>query len=394
MQATEGKALVAQYGPEPELERRLKTLHGWLVNEAYPRWADQGYDRHRGGFQELLESAGPVVGVPRRARVQVRQLYAFARAAELGWNGDATELVTRGWEYFFRNYRRPDGLYRTLIRPDGTALDDRALLYDQAFVLLALAESHRRGGRLESAQLTAARQLRGKLFELLKCAGPGYRSGLPEALPLLENPHMHLLEAAQNWALVDADPAWQAMADEIVALALGHMIDPGVGALFERFDEHWRALRGDLDRLVEPGHQFEWAWLLLRARGSSPADRCIEAAMRLVDIGETYGIHGGVAVSSLHADFSVHDGQARLWTQTERLKAALALARLTHDSRYWNAATLAAHSLWRYLDAGAPGLWHDRLDAGGAFRAEPAPASTFYHLVVAIAEGRLDEGTA
>lgn len=393
MQATEAQPLAAQHGPGPELERRLKTLHSWLVNEAYPRWAQQGYDRHYGGFQELLASAGPVVGVPRRARVQMRQLYAFARATDLGWTGDATELMAGGWEYFFRNYRRADGLYRTLIGPNGTVLDDRAFLYDQAFVLLALAESHRRGGP-ESAPLAAARQLRGKLFNLLKCAGPGYRSGLPDGLPLLSNPHMHLLEAVQNWALIDADPAWQSMADEIVALALGSMIDASLGALFERFDEHWRALNGDFDCLVEPGHQFEWAWLLLRARDPSPSDRSIEAAMRLVDIGETYGIHRGVAVLSLHADLSVHDGQARLWAQTERLKAALALARLTHDSRYWNMATLAAHSLWRYLDASAPGLWHDRLSAEGEFLSEAAPASTFYHLVVAIAEGLLDQGAA
>ncbi len=318
--------------------------------------------------------------------MQVRQLYAFARAADLGWAGDATELMAGGWEYFFRNYRRADGLYRTLVAPDGTVLDDRALLYDQAFVLLALAQSHCRSGPA-SAPLAAAVHLRGRLFDLLKCAGPGYRSGVPEGFPLLSNPHMHLLEAVQSWALIDEDPAWQSMADEIVALALGHMIDPVVGALSERFDEHWQALSGDGDRLIEPGHQFEWAWLLLRARGFAPLDQSIEAAKRLVDIGENYGVHRGAAVMSLNADLSVHDGQARLWAQTERLKAALALARLTHDSRYWNMATLAVRSMWRYLAASAPGLWHDRLNADGTFLAEPAPASTFYHLVVAIAEG-------
>ena len=112
--------------------------------------------------------------------------------------------------------------------------------------------------------------------------------------------------------------------------------------------------------------------------------------MQLVEIGETYGVHGGVVVLSLRADFSVNDGQGRLWAQTERLKAALALARLTHDSRYWDIATLAADCVWRYIDADAPGLWRDRLESNGEFLAEPAPASTFYHLVVAIAEGRLE----
>ena len=133
----------------------------------------------------------------------------------------------------------------------------------------------------------AARELRSRLFDLLKCAGPGFRSGRPDGVPLLSNPHMHLLEAVQNWALIDADPAWQSMADEIEALALGHMIDPSTGVLFERFDEHWRGLNGEADRLIEPGHQFEWAWLLLRARDPLSSASRVQAAMRLVEIGET-----------------------------------------------------------------------------------------------------------
>jgi mannose/cellobiose epimerase-like protein (N-acyl-D-glucosamine 2-epimerase family) len=318
--------------------------------------------------------------------VQVRQLYAFARAGQLGWPGDATGLIERGWDYFFRHYQRADGLFRTVVAADGTVLDDRALLYDQAFVLLALAESHRLNGALPRAR-AAATELRGKLFSLLRGAGLGFKSGLPEGLPLLANPHMHLLEAVQSWALIDADPAWQSMADEIVALAIERMIDPELGAVFERFDGRWRALSDDADRLLEPGHQFEWAWLLLRARGGSTAERRLDAAVRLADFGETHGIRGGVAVYSLHADLRVHDGQARLWAQTERLKAALALARLQQEHRYWHMATLAAQSMLRYLDVSASGLWYDRLDAAGHFVTEPAPASDFYHLVVAIGEG-------
>jgi mannose-6-phosphate isomerase len=40
----------------------------------------------------------------------------------------------------------------------------------------------------------------------------------------------------------------------------------------------------------------------------------------------------------------------------------------------------------RYLDTPIPGLWYDKIDAQGQRVDEPAPASTFYHLVAAIAE--------
>ena len=46
----------------------------------------------------------------------------------------------------------------------------------------------------------------------------------------------------------------------------------------------------------------------------------------------------------------------------------------------------AADALMRYLDCPIPGLWRDRIDAQGNVVDEPAPASSFYHLVAAIAE--------
>ena len=57
----------------------------------------------------------------------------------LGWPGPWREAAQHGLDGLVARYRRPDGLYRTLVAPDGDALDETAMLYDQAFVLLALA---------------------------------------------------------------------------------------------------------------------------------------------------------------------------------------------------------------------------------------------------------------
>ena len=367
------------------LKREQQLLRGWLLNDAYPLWAAQGYDRLRGGFEDTLTTEGPSPDQPRRARVQVRQVYAFARGASLGWNSDeARRLATQGLDYFLTHYRRSDGLFRTLVAADGKPLDDRAFLYDQAFVLLALAESERllRPG---SELVDLARALRSALYRQLKRPGPGFSSGVPDATPLLSNPHMHLLEAALSWMSVGDDAEWRTLADEIVALALGRFIDAGSGALRENFDQHWAPLPGTAGRIVEPGHQFEWAWLLLcwaRAGGAGSS----HAAATLVQIGETHGIAGGVAINALLDDFSIHDGEARLWPQTERLKAAALMAATTHEPRYWSMAVRAAQGLRRYLATEVPGLWYDRLMADGQFVQQSAPASSFYHIVCAIAE--------
>ncbi|MDB6091803.1 MAG: mannose-6-phosphate isomerase [Gammaproteobacteria bacterium] len=362
----------------------LRSLQRWLADDAYPLWARQGYDDVHGGFHETLGSDGPVANEPRRARVQLRQIYSFARAADLGWRENACGLVTGGLDYFFAHYRRSDGLFRTLVAPNGTGLDDSALLYDQAFVLLALAESQKISGS-DPKLVQAAQALRSRLYEHLKRPGPGFSSGVPDALPLLANPHMHLLEAALSWTTVSDEPAWRALADEIGHLALERLIDSRTGALHERFAESWTPLSSPAQRIVEPGHHFEWAWLLLRW-GNRPDTAVLNAATRLVEIGETHGVRQGVAVNALLEDFAVHDGAARLWPQTERVKVAVRLAMLTGDPRYWSMTERATEGLRRYLDTEVPGLWFDRLTVDGQFVRERSPASSFYHIVGAIGE--------
>ena len=61
-------------------------------------------------------------------------------------------------------------------------------------------------------------------------------------------------------------------------------------------------------------------------------------------------------------------------------------ARLTSEPRYFKMAADAADGVMRYLDCPLPGLWYDKIDAQGKRIDEPAPASSFYHLVAAIAE--------
>ena len=173
---------------------------------------------------------------------------------------------------------------------DGSVLDDRAVLYDQGFVLLASAESQNVLGPQPELLQTAGLP-RAALYQQLKRPGPGFSSGVPDRLPLLANPHMHLLEAALSWIRIDDDPAWSALAAEIVALALGRFIDPVSGALREHFDADWVPLAGTAGRIIEPGHQFEWAWLLLRWNGAD-GGAVRQTAVRLVQIGESHGIRG------------------------------------------------------------------------------------------------------
>lgn len=369
-----------------ELIELSETLKTWLLDEAYPVWWLQGADREHGGFHERLQQDGIPTTDARRARLHPRQMYAYSLGEELGWSGPSDEAVRHGLEFFLTHYRRADRLFRSLVSAEGASVDDRALLYDQAFALLGLAAAF---DELDDEGLRdAARELydvlRLHLTNPLTC----FEESTPRLLPLLSNSHMHLLEASLAWMDLDHDLRWQQLGTQIVQLALTRFVDPVSGFVREFFDERWQPVAGIEGRIVEPGHQFEWGWLLLRwsERASDPA--VLDVGLRLIELGERHGVDSqrGVAITSLLSDCSVRDPVARLWSQTERLKAACIAAERTGQPQYWAMGTAAARALLKYLDVPLRGLWRDKMLADGSFVDEPAPASSFYHIVCAIAE--------
>jgi len=283
------------------------------------------------------------------------------------------------WARFVDVYRRPDGLFINRAAGDGTPLDREADVYEQAFALLAMA-ALQAADPSRPLEEEAARVL--QALHDRRAAGGGFREN--GAHPYQANCHMHLFESALAWEALGG-PAWAELSDEIARLAIERFIDPATGALREFFDADWEALTGE-PGLVEPGHQFEWAWLLDRWRRARPESTPFEVPRRMFEVGlKGVDPHREVAVNSLWDDFSVRDGWARLWPQTEHLKATLALGGEAEALR-------AARGLARYLDVPARGAWRDKLMLDGTFVDEPAPATSFYHLMVAILELRAHAG--
>ena len=366
-----------------ELRALHSTLIAWLVNDAYPRWQAHGIDRQNGGFFEALAPSGVGLPDPRRARVHPRQIYAFAQARTFGWRGDVGGIVRRGTQYFTARYRRSDGLFRALVAAEGTVLDDRALLYDQSFALLgwaAAAEALDAHAEFEEQALA----LRSRIENAFSAADGSFYSEEGAENIRESNPHMHLLEACLAWANDGEEGGWAAWVRRLVEIAVSRFIRTDSGALGESYTAAWQPSPGLAGRLIEPGHQFEWGWLLLRCEHFHPFP-LREQALRLLAIGEQFGVHRGVAVNQLLDDFTVADPGARCWPQTERLKAALLAAKLTGEPHYWDVAHAAAVSLLPYLNTPVAGLWFDLKKPDGAFADSPAPASTFYHVVGALA---------
>lgn len=365
--------------PPPALAAIRDRLRTWLLRDAFPLWWSAGADHAFGGFHDRLDLSGaPVVG-PKRARVQTRQSFCYSAAPDLGWDGPWLEAMRHGLAFTLDRHRRHDGLYRAWADA-GDPRNERVDLYDQAFVLLALAGACRRG---EARAAPAAEALLARL-------PPDPLGGFREldGVTLCANPNMHLFEAFLAWAEVSADPIWRTLARGQARLALTRLIDAASGALSEIFASDWRPPQAPAHRRVEPGHLFEWAWLLMRWSVLDGDAEAVPAALRLIDLGEGAGVDQvrGVVINRLDGALRPMDTAARLWPQTERLKAALLAGRMTGGERFWTAAERSAEGLLRYLQVATPGLWRDTLAPSGAFVEEPAPASSFYHIVGAILE--------
>jgi mannose-1-phosphate guanylyltransferase/mannose-6-phosphate isomerase len=356
-------------------------LVAWLWNDALPTWWCFGADHRLGGFHERLDwthSPGPH---PRRIRVQARQVYVYATAGLMGWPGPWRAAVDHGLAWLESRHRRDDGLYRTLVDQDGSPRDESAHLYDQAFVLLALARAAKALPHQREDLSAKARALLAPVTQVFSLPQGGFRA-CESGLAVEADPIMHLFEATQAWLDVEPSPLWENLARDIAMQFLDKMMDHDRPQIREEFEADWSPKAGPAGRVIEPGHQFEWAWLLGRWARRTRDARALAAAEGLYETGLA-GVDpaSGIVLDEL-TDEGVPTGpMARLWPQAERLRAVLMFE--TEPEARRKAVSAAAGALESYFTKEPPGLWRDsRADL--QISEDSALASSFYHIVGAI----------
>ncbi len=359
----------------PDLSRAFARFDGWMTGQALPFWSTTGHDGPGRAFTEHLTLEAVPADVPfRRVRVQARQIYVFSHAEVLGWTA-GRRAADDAYRFLVRHGRTQAGGWVRRIGREGGALDPAADLYDIAFVLFALAWRHRATGADEPIDL--ARQTVAWLDTLRIRGQPGFENVLPvEAGPRQQNPHMHLLEAALALFEASGEAAFRDLALELVALFKAKLFDPASGTLAEFFEDDWRRLR---PAAIEPGHQFEWAWLLHQAGRllgidvDAPAQSLYRFAAH----------HGWLPVIDAVAENGwPQETSTRLWPQTEAIKAHLVFG---HHAA---AAALTDELCARFLDPAPAGTWIDHYAADGRALPDKIPASSLYHLFMAYAELR------
>ena len=371
-------------------------IRNWLTKEALPLWSHAGLDTEAGGFVEKLTLDGrPVLDVPKRTRVQARQIYVYSHAHLLDWTPptsgpSALEAAYQGFDFLTRQFWLEDGGFAFSVQRNGAHADTRVESYEQAFAIFAFAWHFRATGD-EAAVEWAERTLAFLDDNFADIEHGGYFENATHDLPRRQNPHMHLLEALLAWHGATGEDIWLRRAQDIIALFRSRFFAPETGTLGEFFDAEWAPVTGTMGKTVEPGHHFEWVWLLYKY-GQASGDDISQEAYALYKFSEAHGVDhnpgpaSDIAFDSVFSHGTSLDENKRLWVQTEAIKAQIARMEFANDDQAAMRLEELLDRMFELYFAGGHGNWQDHLDVNGKGLAEIAPASSFYHVFLALTE--------
>jgi len=358
-------------------------LKARIIDHSLPLWSTEGWDQATGGFIDRLHQDGRADRLaPRRVFVQARQIYCFAKAAEIGWYPQGREIALKGLEHLLSKAKSPDGrpgFVHTLAH-DGSVLDPLRDTYDHAFVLLALSSVYALGRDPQvRAEIDA---LCGYLDSELRSPHGGFLEGLPASMPRRQNPQMHLFEAMIAAFDATHDTVFQNRAGDFFALFLASLYDKQKRVLGEYFEDDWSRIE---PVSVEPGHQAEWVWLL---KGFERITGCPTGRFRgeLLASALRYRDEAGCLVDEGDAAGNIKRYSRRCWPQTEIAKAWIAQAEAGEAGAADEARAALSRLELHYLNHPVMGGWYDQFDREGNSLIATIPASSFYHVLCASVE--------
>ncbi|MDP2377429.1 AGE family epimerase/isomerase [Reyranella sp.] len=332
-----------------------------------------------------------ILDAPMRLMVQARQIYVYALAARRSWHDGAHVLVEQAYASMVRDFCHRDGRdgWAYSVMRDGTVADSTRDLYAHAFVLLAIASYVEVTGK-STALAIADETLAFLDANLVASQGGGYAETWPHRDGhRRQNPHMHLFEALLALWECSQQRRYLERAEELFVLLKSRFFQSGSGALIEYFDDGLRPAVGLDGTIVEPGHHYEWCWLLRRfekATGRQEANALVNALYAHAD---RNGFDSeGLVIDEICADGTPKTQSRRLWPMTEAIKCNLVEGVRGRAGCLDKAAVLAGLLARRFLEPALQGTWIDRLDAEGRSSCDFVPASSLYHMIGAIDELR------
>ena len=355
----------------PELTALFSNVQQHFLNVIVPLWQGPGWNADMALPYEALDAAHQPLPPQRyRAMACARQLYLFSSLIGVVDNAEGrAAALFRSLQRHFHDAEHGGWFYS--IDAQGKPLDQRKDLYTHAFILFACAHYRAKSREpLVESTLNAALEIIGRRF----ATGDGLyeacldRDWITLQTGPLQNPLMHLAEAFLATLAVREDAPTQQALLELCTAMHKQFVDPQHGVLMEK-------PLGAVDNWYEPGHQFEW-YFLLESSALLRGSKLHAALERAFAFTEQFGVEqpsGAVrAMLDLQLDGRPKDSTQRIWAQAEYLRALT----LRPDSEATVLRQLRALQQ-RFLHAGG---WHECRDELGEVSRKDMPSTTPYHL--------------
>lgn len=374
------------FGTHTTVERLADRLQHRWVSKWHEAFADP-----KGGFYERLgHGFQPVSTGNRRLLTQCRQLSIYSHSGRV-----SSDILGKHFEDIVQAYAlSTSGAWRYTTDDERAPLDNTIDLYTLSFIIFSFSHYAKATGD-KRAKVKARETLDFISRHFRKAGSPGLMEALDQNFNLLtqirrQNPHMHLLEAClfahETWN----DAAYMVMADEMIDLFFSYFYDPELDKLCEFFDDGLAPHPEKGDR-VEPGHYFEWVWLLKKhaAAKNQPALHD-QTCIRILNWANCYGwdqTYGGI-YDVLNSAGTVLSDTKRLWPFAEALKAnALMLDSHTdRDALKARIADMVAVFRDKYMQE--RGFWVEWLNRDLSPATDYMPGTTPYHVYFGIMETR------
>lgn len=355
-----------------------------------------------GGFYHYFKDDGAVYDASHRHLVSsTRFVFNYAMAYREFGGDEYLAAAKHGLDYLRRAHRDPaSGGYAWTLR-GGVPEDRTHHCYGVAFVLLAYSTALKAGIREAAPWMDETWRLLEERFwdgqaELYRDEADAdwnfsdYRG---------QNANMHMCEAMLAAFEAGGEKRYLDRALQLADRMTRQQAAKAGGLVWEHYDRDWNVdwdyNRDNPKHLFrpwgfQPGHQTEWAKLLLILDRHVQADWLVPKARHLFDtaLARSWDERRGGMYYGFDPEGAVCDDDKYFWVQAESLAAAALLAVRTGEAGYWDwYEKLWAYS-WRHFVDHRYGAWYRILDADNRkYSDEKSPAGkTDYHTMGACYE--------
>lgn len=308
---------------------------------------------------------------------KVRQLvascrYVFNYATAYRFHGNPKHLEWAKWglDYLMTSHKQANGGYAWQIE-DSVVTDSRVMAYGHAFVLLAAASCLQAG---IAQALSVIHQTFDFMEEYFWDASSGaYYDERDASLKSLsayrgQNANMHMCEALLTAWQATRDKRFLDRAEQLATRFSIELAAQSGGLIWEHYDTDWNVdLEFNIDKPndrykpwgFQPGHQTEWAKLLLILNTERPNPKWIPKAKFLFDGAMKMGWdkeHGGI-VYGVAPNGDVCAREKYFWVQSESFATAWRLYRATGEEKYREHYNRIWQWSWTHMIDHTHGAW-------------------------------------